>query len=156
MPQLIHLAVPDYFNVQNLPGSLKELATERLLALRDRLVSEGLGEGASQVDAILIYLRQGRHTSSRMAEFARVTERFDSLRGERLLDLVPELTPVMQAGGTIHRLELALDGARWLAGRFVDKARHEAGKAARRLDRGRSGRAGRVDGERVDEKFPHR
>jgi sulfatase maturation enzyme AslB (radical SAM superfamily) len=150
VPQLIHLAVPDYFNVQNLPSALKDLAAERLMDLRDRLLTEGLEEGASQVSAILTYLRQGRHALSRMAEFARVTERFDSLRGESLLDLVPELTPVIEAGGARHRLELAVDGMRWLGGRVVGKARRETGKAVKRLGRGGSGGVSRDGGTRSD------
>jgi len=64
IPNLVHLSIPDYFNVQHLPNDLKQMATERLIALRDRLVQAWRTAGLNQIDSVLTYLGMGEHAPS--------------------------------------------------------------------------------------------
>ncbi len=115
IPNLVHLSIPDYFNIQHLPDDLKKLAAERLQALRARLVDAGEANGLNQIDSVLAYLGTGEHSLYLMSEFKRVTGTFDRLRGESIADLVPELSPLMaEPGSTDDRLKLAISQARWL------------------------------------------
>jgi len=122
MPNLVHLSVPDYFNVQHLPDDLKQLAAERLQALRARLVNAGETEGLNQIDSVLAYIGLGEHSLYLMNEFKRVTGIFDRLRGESLTALVPELGPLVdgpgQTGNVNGKLKLAISQAKWLSGKI--------------------------------------
>ena len=122
VPNLVHLSIPDYFNVQHLPDELKQLAAGRLQALRERLVNAGTTEGLNQIDSVLTYLRMGGHSPYLMNEFKRVTARFDQLRGESVTRLVPELGPLMEDPGTANdRIKLAVSQARWLGGKIRNR-----------------------------------
>ena len=121
IPNLVHLSVPDYFNVQHLPDELKQLAAERLETLRANLVLAGETGGLSQIDSVLSYLGMGEHSPYLMSEFKRVTNTFDRLRGESITALVPELSLVMaESEGTASKLKLAISQARW----FGEKVRN--------------------------------
>ncbi len=122
MPILVHLSIPDYFNVQHLPDELKQLAIERLQALKDRLVHAGDTEGLNQIDSVLAYIGMGGHSPYLMNEFKRVTTIFDQLRGETFTKLVPELWPLMEDSGTTNgKLKLAISQARWLGGKIRNR-----------------------------------
>lgn len=94
-PNLIHLSVPAYFNVQHLPDGLKSQARKRLRTLQTSLEDRGLHMGARQVESMINFMDMGRHSPIEMHEFRRVTERFDALRGESLAQRVPELSSLM-------------------------------------------------------------
>ena len=51
IPNLVHLSIPDYFNIQHLPDELKTQAIERLQALKDRLVKAEVTDGLNQIDS---------------------------------------------------------------------------------------------------------
>ena len=122
MPNLVHLSIPDYFNVQHLPDDLKQLATERLQALRDRLVSAGATEGLNQINSVLAYIGMGGHSPYLMNEFKRVTRIFDQLRGESITRLVPELMPLMDDSEAANgKLKLAISQARWLGDKIRNR-----------------------------------
>ena len=122
MPNLVHLSIPDYFNIQYLPDDLKALAAERLRGLRDRLDSAGVVDGLGQVDSILAYMEMAEHSPYIMSEFKRVTTIFDRLRNESIADLVPQLRPVMEAkikiGDLGSWLNMAISRIRWLSGKI--------------------------------------
>ena len=124
VPNLVHLSVPDYFDVQHLPDELKQLATERLKTLRASLVLAGETEGLNQIDSVLTYLGMGEHSPYLMSEFKRVTTTFDRLRGEDITELVPELSPLMgDSGGIDGKLKLAISQAKWLGGKVRNRLR---------------------------------
>jgi sulfatase maturation enzyme AslB (radical SAM superfamily) len=124
IPNLVHLSIPDYFNIQHLPDDLKQLAAERLQALRTRLVLAGETEGLNQIDSVLAYLGTGEHSAYLMNEFKRVTAIFDRLRGESVTALVPELQTLMEEpGGADGKLKLAISQARWLGGKIRNRLR---------------------------------
>jgi hypothetical protein len=125
MPNLVHLSIPDYFNIQHLPGDLKQQAIDRLQALKTRLVLAGESEGLNQLDSVLAYLGMGEHSPYLMNEFKRVTGTFDRLRGESITDLVPELRPLMEGRGEDGNadgwLRLAVSQAKWLGGKIRNR-----------------------------------
>ena len=125
MPNLVHLSIPDYFNVQHLPDDLKQLAVERLQSLKDKLTLAGETSGLNQIDSVLAFISMGEHSPYLMSEFKRVTAIFDRLRGESLSDLVPELGALMeshtQAGQAKERLKLAISHAKWLSGKIRNR-----------------------------------
>ena len=122
IPNLVHLSVPDYFNVQHLPDELKQLAAERLKTLRASLVLADETQGLDQIDSVLTYLGMGEHSPYLMSEFKRVTTTFDRLRSECITDLVPELSPLMKASGnTNDKLKLAISQAKWLGGKISNR-----------------------------------
>ena len=122
IPNLVHLSIPDYFNIQHLPDDLKQLAAERLQALKTRLVLAGESEGLNQIDSVLAYLGTGEHSAYLMNEFKRVTAIFDRLRGESVTALVPELQTLMEESGSADsKLKLAISQARWLGGKIRNR-----------------------------------
>jgi len=122
IPNLVHLSIPDYFNIQHLPGELKQLAAERLNVLKTRLVMAGETDGLNQIDSVLAYLGMGEHSPYLMNEFKRVTAIFDRLRGESVTALVPELKPLMDAPDNAEgKLRLAISQARWLGGKIRNR-----------------------------------
>ena len=122
IPNLVHLSIPDYFNVQHLPDDLKQEASERLQALKDRLIQAGETDGLNQIDSVLTYLGMGEHSPYLMSEFKRVTDTFDRLRGESITKLVPELSPLMKdSDGTGDKLKLAISRARWLGDKIRNR-----------------------------------
>lgn len=125
MPNLVHLSIPEYFNVQHLPDDLKQLAVERLQALKSRLVNSGETGGLNQIDSVLAYIDMGEHSLYLMNEFKRVTDIFDRLRGESLIALVPELRPLLegtgQTGKANGKLKLAISQTKWLSGKIRNR-----------------------------------
>ena len=122
IPNLVHLSIPDYFNVQHLPGELKQLAAGRLETLRARMVLAGETEDLNQIDSVLAYLGMGKPSPYLMNEFKRVTGIFDRLRGESVTELVPELGPLMEDSGDANgKLSLAISQARWLGGKIRNR-----------------------------------
>jgi hypothetical protein len=123
IPNLVHLSIPDYFNVQHLPADLKQRAAERLKALKTRLVMAGETDGLNQIDSVLTYQGTGEHSPYLMSEFKRVTVKFDKLRGESITDLVPELRPIMEvrADNPEGWFRLAASRARWLGGKIRNR-----------------------------------
>ena len=125
VPNLVHLSIPDYFNIQHLPDDLKQEAIERLRALKERLVLAGETEGLNQIDSVLSYISMGEHSLYLMKEFQRVTRVFDRLRGECLTELVPELSPLMEdsalTGQASNKLKLAISQAKWLSGKIRNR-----------------------------------
>ena len=122
IPNLVHLSIPDYFNVQHLPEGLKQLAAGRLGALRSRLVQAGETDGLNQIDSTLAYLDMGEYSPYLMNEFKRVTGIFDHLRGESVTKLVPELQSLMEDSGNANdKLRLAISQARWLGGKIRNR-----------------------------------
>lgn len=107
---LIHLSVPTYFNIQHLPSELKKEAAERLEALHASLSSRNLNFGARQVESIMNFMHMGTSSVHEMRDFRLITERFDALRNESLVDLVPELAPLMQPTA-INPLALTIKAA---------------------------------------------
>ena len=122
MPGLIHLAIPDYFNIQHLPDDLKKLAESRLREFREKLVDEGISDDLQQIDNILNHLVMGDYSPYLMSEFKRVTSIFDQLRGESITELVPELRPLMaehNSSGRIRGLfSLTISRGKWLTARI--------------------------------------
>jgi len=124
MPNLVHLSIPDYFNVQHLPDGLKTLAIGRLQALRARLVVAGQTAGLNQLDSVIAYISMGEHSPYLMNEFKRVTGIFDRLREESITALVPELQTLMeQSQGADGKLTLAISHAKWLSGKIRNRIR---------------------------------
>ena len=127
IPNLVHLSIPDYFNIQHLPDDLKQKAIERLQALKERLVVAGETEGLNQIDSVLSYISMGEHSLYLMKEFQRVTHIFDQLRGENLSRLVPELGPLMEdhdlPGQAGNKLKLAISQAKWLSSKIRNRLR---------------------------------
>jgi sulfatase maturation enzyme AslB (radical SAM superfamily) len=124
MPNLIHLSVPDYFNVQFLPEELKAHAAEKLEELRQRLESNAVTTGFNQLDGVLAFMHSAHHSPHLMSEFRRITAAYDQLRDESLINLVPELAGLMQDSGKQGidgRLKMAKSQAEWLAGRIRHK-----------------------------------
>lgn len=124
MPSLIHLSIPDYFNIQFLPEALKTLVGKYFDELRQRLESSGVSSGFEQLDNILAFMQSANYSPHIMNEFRRVTNAYDQLREESLVDLVPELAGLMQTESTRgfdNRLKLAISQAEWLAGRIQGK-----------------------------------
>lgn len=105
MPNLVHLAWPDYFNIQFLPDDLKKRAVKHLQGLIARLRAAGTREGLEQIEAIIAYMQSARYSAYTMSEFRRVTSAYDRLRSESLTSLVPELAPLMPSKN--------LTGLRW-------------------------------------------
>jgi len=127
MPHLVHLSLPDYFNVQFLPETLKMQASRRLKELRHRLESDGVADGLNRIDGILAYMQNGSHSAHVMNEFKRVTAAYDRLRGESLDSLVPELAPLMQSGKAEspgHRVNRTINHGKWLASRLKKQIFH--------------------------------
>jgi hypothetical protein len=119
MPNLVHLSIPGYFNIQYLPDDLKDLAARQLNALRKRLESQGITDGFGQLEGILAYMRSSDHSAYMMSEFRRVTAAFDQLRTEAVVELVPELAELMQSDsrrGLNNRFRLVKSQYEWLAG----------------------------------------
>jgi len=122
MPNLVHLSIPDYFNVQHLPDDLKQLAVGRLQSLKDKLTLAGETSGLNQIDSVLAYIGMGEHSPYLMSEFKRVTTIFDRLRGESISKLVPELKELMEEPvGTDEKLKRAISQARWLGGKIRNR-----------------------------------
>ncbi len=122
MPNLVHLSIPDYFNIQHLPDDLKQLVVERLQALKNRLSLAGETSGFNQIDSVLTYIQMGEHSPYLMNEFKRVTGIFDRLRGESITDLVPELQSLMDASDDADgKLKLAISQARWLGNKIRNR-----------------------------------
>jgi glutamate-1-semialdehyde 2,1-aminomutase len=123
IPNLVHLSIPDYFNIQHLPDDLKQLATDRLQTLRERLVLAGETDGLNQIDSVLTYVSMGEHSLHLMNEFKRVTSIYDRLRGESLTDLVPELGPLMAGPdqSASNKLRLAISQAKWLSSKIRNR-----------------------------------
>lgn len=122
MPNLVHLSIPDYFNIQHLPDELKKLAIDRLQVLRARLVLAGQAAGLNQIDSVLAYIKMGEHSPFLMSEFKRVTGIYDHLRDESLTDLVPELQTLMERSeGVDGKLKLAISRAKWLSGKIRNR-----------------------------------
>lgn len=121
-PNLVYLSVPQYFNVQHLPDNLKQLAAKRLETLRDNMVLEGETGGLNQIDSVLSYLGMGEYSPYLMNEFKRVTHTFDTLRGENITELVPELQPLLEELESPEgKLKLAVSQARWLGGKIRNR-----------------------------------
>lgn len=97
VPYLAPLFAPEYFDVRILPRRLKREATRRLRALAERL-GPAAAEARAQIDGLITYMESRRSSPLRCAEFRRVTQGFDRLRGEDVLAVVPELAPLMAAG----------------------------------------------------------
>jgi sulfatase maturation enzyme AslB (radical SAM superfamily) len=124
MPILVHLSVPDYFNIQYLPDDLKELATRKLEDLREGLESIGVTDGFNQLDGILRFMHSANHSPYIMSEFRRITSAYDQLRNESVIGLVPELAVLMQPGGGESfdsKVKMVKSQAEWLAGRIKNK-----------------------------------
>jgi sulfatase maturation enzyme AslB (radical SAM superfamily) len=122
IPNLVHLSIPDYFNIQHLPEDLKQQAIERLAALKDKLVLAGETDGLNQLDSVLSYISMGEHSLYLMNEFKRVTSIFDRLRGESLIKLVPQLGPIMEDNGQAgNKLKLAISQAKWLSSKIRNR-----------------------------------
>jgi len=97
VPYLAPLYSPDYFDVRILPRRLKREATRRLRALAERL-GPTEAEVRAQIDGVIGHMESRRSSPLRCAEFSRVTRGFDRLRGEDVLAVVPELTPLLADG----------------------------------------------------------
>ncbi|MGA9572438.1 MAG: twitch domain-containing radical SAM protein, partial [Lysobacterales bacterium] len=121
IPNLVHLSIPDYFNIQYLPDDLKQLAADRLNALKTRLVMAGETDGLNQIDSVLAYIGTGEHSPYLMNEFKRVTGIFDHLRGESVTELVPELKPLMEEHAANGWLRLTVSQAKWLGGKIRNR-----------------------------------
>lgn len=124
MPNLVHLSIPEYFNIQHLPEDLKQVAEKRLCKLRARLVLAGEISGLNQIDSILTYISLGKHSPYLMDEFRRVTGVYDRLRDESITELVPELANLMdgqgKTGAAAGWLALNISRGKWL----TDKIRN--------------------------------
>jgi len=121
MPNLVHLSLPDYFNIQYLPDGLKKLAARRLNNFRQQLSAKGETSALNQIDGIVRYMQMADHSPHMINEFRRVTAAYDRLRGESLITLVPELKPLMESGGARslgNRVNLAISRGEWLAARI--------------------------------------
>jgi len=122
MPNLVHLSIPDYFNIQHLPDDLKQLAVDRLQSLKDKLTLAGETAGLNQVDSVLAFISMGEHSPYLMNEFKRVTAIFDRLRGESVTKLVPELQALMEESANADsKFKLAISQARWLSGKIRNR-----------------------------------
>ncbi len=125
MPGLIHLSIPDYFDIQYLPDDLRLEAAARLHTMKKRLVKDGAMSDLQPIDSILSYLQNGQHSPHLMSEFKRVTGIFDRIRGESLSDLVPELNSLMKKKTTFRhvpeRLKLMISRGKWLLGRIKSR-----------------------------------
>lgn len=124
MPNLVHLSMPDYFDIKFLPDDLKKLVAKQMSDLRQRLESNGVVNGFEQLDGILTYMNSGSHSAFVMSEFRRVTIAFDQLREESAVDLVPELSGLMQTTSKRSpgsRFRLIKSRFEWLAGRIKNK-----------------------------------
>lgn len=119
-PNLIHLSVPSYFNVQHLPDVLKDEARVRLRHLRSSLEQRGLRVGVRQVDSMINFMGMGKHSPLEMHEFRRITERFDALRNEVLADHVPELAPLLKSSAH-NPLAITIDTATRLGKRVRNR-----------------------------------
>ncbi len=128
MPSLIHLALPDYFNIQFLPNDLKQLAAKQLQGLVTRLRATGVHEGFEQIEAIITYMQSANHSPYLMSEFRRITTTFDRLRSESLTRLVPELAPLMStknSTGLRWQVAVATSQGKWLAGKLAGKLKNQ-------------------------------
>ncbi len=124
MPNLVHLSMPDYFNIQFLPDDLKDLVTKQLTDMRQRLASNGVVDGFEQLEGILAYMQSADYSPYVMSEFQRVTNAFDQLRDESIIELVPELAGLMQSTvsrGFESRFGLVKSQYEWLVGRLRNK-----------------------------------
>ena len=124
MPNLVHLSIPDYFNIQFLPDDLKDLAAKQLRDLRQRLESNAVINGFEQLEGILAYMRSADHSPYVMSEFRRVTTAFDQLRAESVIKLVPDLAGLMQTRSKQsfeNRFMLAKSQYEWFSGRIRNK-----------------------------------
>ena len=124
MPNLIHLSTPDHFNIQFLPEDLKALVEKHVGELRQRLESSGATSGFEQLDNILAFMRSANYSPHIMNEFRRMTNAYDQLREESLVELVPELAGLMRTESTRgfdNRVKLLTSQAEWLAGRIKNK-----------------------------------
>ena len=124
MPNLVHLSIPDYFNIQFLPDDLKHLIAKQLGELRQRLEVNTETGGLEQLDGILAFMQMENHSAHVMNEFRRVTAAFDQLRDESVIGLVPELAGLMRTSDTegfYHRIKLVRSQAEWLAGRIRNR-----------------------------------
>jgi len=67
----------------------------------------------------------GQHSPHLMSEFKRITCIYDRLRGESMIELVPELQSLMDeknnTGNTLNRLKLTISHGKWLADRLKDQ-----------------------------------
>ncbi len=93
---------PDHLNVRILPRALRQLAIERLASAREQFFATDGGSDPAlytSIDSIISVLEQPDVDDAEelQGKFARTTRALDESRGENLLDLVPELTPLMRA-----------------------------------------------------------
>ncbi len=124
MPNLVHLSVPDYFNIQFLPDDLKNLVVKQLGDLSQRLKLNEMSNDPNPLDGILAFMQLSNHSPYIMNEFRRITSVFDQVRDESLICLVPELAGLMQneAGKSFaDRWKLFKSQVAWLTGRIRNR-----------------------------------
>ena len=98
MPSMVYLTEPYYFNTQVLPAEMKERVKENLQALEDKLRSQGVTEGFDELRGQVTYMNQGSSDARWISDFRRVTAIFDRSRRQKMVEVLPELAPLMRFG----------------------------------------------------------
>lgn len=104
VPNLSLLSQPSCFSIQALSPELKSVAARRLRTWLEktrarppeRLSPRWLGKVESRIEGIVRHMEQ-RDRSWEIAEFQRRNGVHDQARKQRLLDVLPELEPLMKA-----------------------------------------------------------
>lgn len=102
-PNLSVLTHPAHLNIQALPHALKQLAADHLSAAMDRLAPRwpARWRGAEQdslnasVAGIISHMME-KDAADRLPEFRRWTAIQDKQRGQRAVDVLPELAPLWE------------------------------------------------------------
>jgi hypothetical protein len=106
-PKLSLLYYPEHMGIRVLPAPIKQLAVQRLQALRGRLQSgwpvpwpaDESADLCETLDGIVDYM-MGRDRTDLLPEFRRWTRVLDRSRGEDILSLIPEFSPWFGENGT--------------------------------------------------------
>lgn len=100
-PNLSVLTHPHHFNIQALPPALKQLAAERLSAAMTRLAPRWPERWrGAELDGLLASVAgitthmMAKDETARLPEFRRWTAIQDAQRGQRTIDVLPELAPI--------------------------------------------------------------
>jgi sulfatase maturation enzyme AslB (radical SAM superfamily) len=100
-PKLSLLYYPEHFSIQILPQEIKQIAAARLRSFKERFAGrwperwrgKELNDLLSTIDGIIDYM-MGADRSDLLPEFRRWTEHMDTARGQKILDVIPELAPI--------------------------------------------------------------
>jgi len=91
---------PKFLNIRALPPPIKIMVAEKFDTLHQWIVSQDFGkhvvsQSYSVRNSVIDYMNSGDLHATHWDEFKTYTHRLDAIRGENILDIVPELEPYL-------------------------------------------------------------